>query len=149
MDLPTVLHPHDLRVTRPRQGVWDVLQGVDRHLSAAEIADQVRNQDPGVNVSSVYRTLTLFGELGIVRESNLGDGSGSQWELTHADTVIHIVCNSCNNVEHHTAEVIEDLRRHLVSAGFEPAEIDVRVTGRCPKCSGGIDREGPGCGEEA
>lgn len=116
--------------------VWAVLSDVDGHLSAPEIAERVHERDPGVNVSSVYRTLTLFEELGLVRESRLADGA-STWETAHDDAVIHLVCARCGAVRHHDAALVEDLRRQLVeSAAFRTDTIDVRVSGRCGDCAG-------------
>lgn len=113
--------------------VWEVLTASHRHLSAGEIADQVRARDAGVNVSSVYRTLALFADLDLVRESRLGDDA-STWEIAHADDVIHLVCSGCGNVRHHDADAVDALRRQLAKVGFRPAVIDVRVTGRCADC---------------
>lgn len=135
MEIEELLRARDLRMTRPRQCVWDVLQGATGHLSASEIAGQVAEIDPRINVSSVYRTLALFDELGVVRESHLGEGHASQWELTHDDTVIHIVCRDCDTVMHHAAEPVRQLRTYLDDAGFAPSVIDVRVAGICQSCA--------------
>lgn len=115
--------------------VWDVLTAADRHLSAAEIADEARQRDPQINVSSVYRTLSLFADLGLVRESRLGDDSASTWERAHGDGVIHLVCVDCGAVVHHDAAVVTRLQRELRGLDdFDAHSIDVRVTGRCSRC---------------
>lgn len=114
--------------------MWTVLREADRHLSAQEIAERVSRLDPGVNVSSVYRTLALFAEIDLVRESRLGDDA-STWEIAHVDSVIHLVCTACGTVRHHDASLVETLRGQLSEqAGFTANEIDVRVTGRCGDC---------------
>ncbi len=134
MDLATALRAKNARMTQPRQAVWTVLSEADRHLSAQEIAERVSRLDSGVNVSSVYRTLALFAELDLVRESRLGD-EGSTWELSHVDSVIHLVCTDCGAVRHHDASLVETLRRQLAQqAGFTAIEIDVRASGRCGDC---------------
>jgi Fur family ferric uptake transcriptional regulator len=114
--------------------VWDVLSASDRHLNAHEIAERVRSVDQRINVSSVYRTLTLFAELDLVRESRL-DHDASTWEPAHGDAVIHLQCQQCGQVRHHDAAVVETLRRQLRSqVGFHAENIDVRVTGNCAAC---------------
>lgn len=111
-----------------------MLTSTDRHLNAQEIAERVHDRDPGINVSSVYRTLTLFAGLDLVRESRLGDDA-STWETAHGDTVIHLVCERCGTVHHHDADVVETLRSQLLrGARFRADHIDVRVTGRCAAC---------------
>ena len=134
MTLETALRRSDHRVTRPRQLVWDVLHGARAHLSAAEIVDAVHELDPGVNSSSVYRTLGLFAELNLVRESRLGETS--TWEPAHEDAVIHLICSTCGTTSHHDAAVVDTLRTQLERSGnFEPHSIDVTVTGRCAQCA--------------
>lgn len=136
VDLATALRAHDCRITRPRQVVWDVLTATDHHLSAQEIADAVRQIDPGVNVSSVYRVLSLFADIDLVRESRLGDDTASTWERSHADGVIHLLCTSCNRVLHHHTGLVDRLHATLAEyPDFTADAIDVRVTGRCRDCS--------------
>jgi Fur family ferric uptake transcriptional regulator len=131
--LETALRAHGHRVTRPRQVVWDVLSDADGHLNALQITERVHALDPGVNVSSIYRTLGLFTEIELVRESRLGDAS--TWECSHADTVIHLVCDHCGTVQHHHATSVDALRRELVTGvDFDVDTLDVHVTGRCPDC---------------
>jgi Fur family ferric uptake transcriptional regulator len=122
------------RVTRPRQVVWTVLSDAERHLNAHEITERVRSIDSGINMSSVYRTLALFAELDLVRESHL-ENDATTWEISHGDEVIHLRCDACGNVRHHDAAVIKTLRKQLpATAGFHPVNIDVRVRGTCDAC---------------
>ena len=69
MDLESELRVHDLRVTTPRRLVWHVLSHSTDHLTAQAIFEQVNAVDDAVNRSSVYRTLSLFAEIGLARES--------------------------------------------------------------------------------
>ncbi|MDZ7733210.1 MAG: Fur family transcriptional regulator [Acidimicrobiia bacterium] len=133
--LEDVLRANDHRVTRARRIVWDVLGASDRHLNAREIAERSRRRDPKVNPSSVYRALTLFAELDLVRESRL-EGDASTWEIAHDDRVIHLVCRHCGTVEHHDASTVNRLRAQLArEAGFDVDEIDVRARGVCARCT--------------
>jgi Fur family transcriptional regulator, ferric uptake regulator len=122
-------------VTRPRQIVWEVLAASDRHLSAQEIAERAQHVDPRINVSSVYRTLTLFTEINLVHESRLGDDA-STWEIAHGHSYIHLVCDGCGTVQHHDARIVETLRHELdLAAGFCADIIDAR--GLCRTCGEG------------
>lgn len=137
MQLADELRARGVRVTQPRQLVWDVLSASDGHLSAAEVVQRVQARDPGINQSSVYRALALFAELELVRESRAGDDSASTWEVRHPDGVIHLLCDGCGAVIHHRTNRVEQLRKDLAGdGGFAPATIDVRVTGRCATCAG-------------
>jgi len=134
MLLEATLRASDHRMTRPRRVVWDVLNSTGRHLSAAEIVDAVHELDPGINSSSVYRTLGLFADLDLVRESRLTD-EASTWEVAHPDDVIHLVCSLCGATTHHATDAVDVLRTQLgTSSDFHAAGIDVRVTGTCAAC---------------
>ncbi len=134
MDLETALRDHGCRVTQARRVVWDVLDHADQHLSAHEVTERVHKVDATINVSSVYRALTVFAELGLVRESRLDDTA--TWERFHGDASIHLICDVCGRVDHHNTDVVNGLRADLDrSEGFVPDSIDVRVTGRCARCA--------------
>ncbi len=115
--------------------VWDVLAEAGRHLSAQAITSRVHDVDPSINESSVYRTLTLFADVGLVRESRLDEAA--TWEPFHDDAAIHLMCAGCGEVTHHQTKLVPQLRRALEQhTDFTPEEIDVRVSGRCGQCGG-------------
>lgn len=123
------------RVTTPRRAVWEVVSRADTHLTAEEISEMVQHEEPGINVSSVYRALGLFSQLGLVRESSLGP-SASHWEMAHPDQQFHLRCTSCGGVEHHGGDIVDQVRDHLRSEhGFEATTIDLVVSGTCVRCS--------------
>lgn len=135
--LEPVLRGHGHRVTRPRQLVWEVLCSSQRHLTAEEVAARVNEVDPGVNLASVYRSLALFADLDLARESRLGDQGASRWEQAHPDDHFHLVCGTCGEVRHHAGDLVERIRSHLGSDhGFRADSIDLVVTGRCRTCGG-------------
>ncbi len=124
------------RVTRPRVAVWQVLCATDRHLTVEQIAERVQEREPGVNLASVYRSLALLGELGLARESRLADEEPARWEVSHPDEHFHVVCSSCGQVEHHVGDLVVGIRDHLrVGHGFEPATVELTVTGTCRDCA--------------
>ncbi len=133
VDLEVELRTHGYRVTTARRVVWEVLSATGDHLTAPSITSRVHAVDPSINGASVYRALTLFAELGLVRESRYEDAS--TWEPFHDDAAIHLVCSECGQVMHHNTELVPRLRRAIqVTTDFAPDEIDVRVSGRCGHC---------------
>ena len=124
------------RLTGPRLAVWEVVAGSASHLTADEIATRVRRADPSVNLSSVYRSLALFAELGLVRESHLGADEAVHWELAHPDEQFHLKCTSCGRVEHHTGDLVARIESHLAdSHGFRADRVELLVSGTCGRCS--------------
>lgn len=134
--LAAVLRGRGHRVTRPRELVWETLHSGDRHLTAEQIASAVHAIDPGVNVASVYRSLTLFAELDLARESRLAGEGAARWEPAHPDEHFHLVCRSCGAVEHHVGDLVERVRAHLEDGhAFSADTVDLVVTGRCHRCT--------------
>lgn len=124
------------RLTAPRRAVWDVVAGADSHLTADEIAARVRAIDPEVNLSSVYRSLGLFAEIGLVRVSSLDAGGAAHWEPAHPDDEFHLRCRNCGRVDHHTGDLVGRVRHHLEDEhGWVTEQVELLVTGLCPDCS--------------
>ena len=135
-DLRNVLWNHGYRLTSPRWLVWSVLRSATGHLTAEEIARQVNAADPTVNISSVYRSLTLFEDLDLIRESHLGIDDAARWEIAHPDDHFHLVCRLCGRVDHHAGELVDQIRSHLGDHhDFTADGVDLVVTGICSDCA--------------
>ncbi|CAN5225070.1 transcriptional repressor [soil metagenome] len=123
-------------MTRPRQAVWRALTESIEHLTAEQLADRVTEIDPGVNLASVYRSLTLFEELELVRQSHLGEDAAGRWELAHPDEHFHLVCRRCGSVDHHRGTLVQSVKEHLSEGhGFQVDQVELIVTGRCADCA--------------
>jgi Fe2+ or Zn2+ uptake regulation protein len=123
------------RVTDARVAVWQAVSSAIGHLTADEIASRVQEADPAVNLSSVYRSLSLFDELGLIRQSYLGMSDAAHWELAHPDEQFHLRCDTCGEVEHHTGTLVDEIRRHLEDGhGFVAHGVDLVVSGTCSAC---------------
>lgn len=135
--LKTILGDAGHRVTGPRLAVWDVVSSRHSHMTAEEIAAAVRIDDPTVNLSSVYRSLALFADLGLVRESRLGGDEATHWELAHPDEQFHLRCTSCGRVEHHAGDLVARIESHLEEDhGFRSDRVELLVSGTCQACTG-------------
>lgn len=136
-ELSDQLRVRGYRVTRPRQAVWRALTDADDHLTVEEIAARVAERQPGVNLASVYRSLALFAQLDLVRESRLGDEDITRWELAHPDEHFHLICDACGRVDHHAGDLVARVVEHLRSGhGFDAHSVDLSVVGRCATCAG-------------
>jgi len=103
------------RITVPRQAILDVLSKTSKHLSAEEIYLQVHKIHPGSGLSTVYRTLELLVQVGLVFKFDFGDGR-ARYELIRVaegqNHHHHLVCISCNRVIDYT-DFIEDEKELL------------------------------------
>ena len=136
------------RLTPQRQLVLRVLEQAGHHLSAEEICAQVQQVYPGMSLSTVYRTLELLVNLGLVLEARLtGDrrvigerrvlGDRRVYELAgEAGEHTHLICRVCGSVGHPTAPDLERLRGRLADeTGYTSIAVDVVATGICPVCA--------------
>lgn len=133
-ELAAVLREHGHRATGPRLAVHDVLTRAGSHLTADQVAARV----PGdVNLATVYRSLAVLEEVGLVHSVRLGEDGSSSWELAHPDDHAHLVCTTCGAVDHHVGSAVSQLRQHLDEEhGFAASDVDLVVSGTCAACRG-------------
>jgi Fur family ferric uptake transcriptional regulator len=91
----------------------------------------IRTRCPEVGMVTVYRTLDLFGELGIVRRLDLGDGP--RYELAEAHHH-HLICESCGDISEFDACPLDPSALSPEASGFEVRSHSVEVYGRCAGC---------------
>lgn len=123
------------RVTATRRVTIDVLLagGDHRHLSAEEVAGEVRQRLPDVAESTIYRTLTALEELGVVTHVHLGHGP-STFHLADQGHR-HLVCQHCESVTEVPAYEFAALARRLDDAyGFAMSSEHFAIVGRCRNC---------------
>lgn len=97
------------RVTEPRQAILKVLNKTEKHVSAEDIYHKVHKKYPNVGLTTVYRTLDLLVDMGLVSKFDFGDGR-ARYELTegpHATHHHHLVCRNCGRIIDY-ADYLED-----------------------------------------
>lgn len=125
------LRDEGIRATRARVAVFHALERAGRHATVDDLAAVIGG---GVNVASIYRSLALFEDLGLVQRT-AGPGDATAWELRHADDQIHLVCTACGAVTHHPVGEAADLIAHVrEDHGFEVRRASVTMEGRCRGC---------------
>jgi Fur family ferric uptake transcriptional regulator len=95
--LDELLRARGLRVTPQRRLVVDAVAGLG-HSTPEQICERVQQELPSVNLSTVYRTLELLEDLGVVSHTHLGHGAPTYHPASHADH-LHLVCRRCGGVE--------------------------------------------------
>jgi Fe2+ or Zn2+ uptake regulation protein len=131
-----VLHARGQRVTPQRLVINRTLQELNRHVSAEEVLEEVDRRLPNVSLPTVYATLELLGELGLVRR--VGPAGGRVLFDPRMDDHQHAVCSVCGRVEDidaaiDSAPALEEARR----GGWSNAAAAMIVTGVCEPCAAG------------
>ena len=110
-----------------------VLRAMDE--SSCQSMDQIRRRCPGVSIVTLYRTLSLFGELGIVQRTDFGDGP--RYRLA-GGSKSHFICKPCGRI-FDLSEQAPEVRHGWPELEGLVAEVDRieiygRSTGRCEEC---------------
>ena len=122
------------RSTEQRELIQEILKHADKHLDADEIYQQARQKSPNISLSTVYRNLRLFKELGLAEEHQL-DGSRRYYERTPQSRHHHMVCLKCGRVFEFTCPSTERLKSRMIKEeGFRVTDAQVRLSGYCPEC---------------
>jgi len=133
-ELRETLRGSGRRLTDQRQLLLELLQEHGGHLDAHELYRLAQERDPRLNLSTVYRTLGLLRDLGLVDEQHLGEDH-HHYELKAPATHYHLVCRTCGSVVEFTSPLIEQLKEAVGrELGYTIADAQVDLLGTCAAC---------------
>jgi Fe2+ or Zn2+ uptake regulation protein len=122
------------RITPQRKLVLDILAQASGHLDAYDIYDRGRRQDASLSLSTVYRTLSVLKETGVVHELHL-DEEHHHYELGSKDEHSHLVCLACGRVIEVDSAIFSETAKVAGEAhGFRIASTQVELAGYCADC---------------
>jgi Fur family ferric uptake transcriptional regulator len=121
------------RLTKQRSAVLKAM-GDGTHLSAETILDRVRSQLPGVSLGTIYRTLDILRELGLVQMFSFA-GQAARYEAA-LDKHHHLLCTQCNSLVNVQADGLEEIAQHVAhEMGYVDVEHSLTISGRCVRCA--------------
>jgi len=119
---PTILDRSEakgLRMTQPRRVIAQVLEGSDDHPDVEELYARASAIDAGISIATVYRTVKLFEEAGIIDKLEFGDGR-ARYEDAERDHHDHLIDLSTGEVIEFVDEEIEALQERIAAKlGYE------------------------------
>jgi Fur family ferric uptake transcriptional regulator len=122
------------RITTPRRVVVDALVEASGHLTAQELIEEVERRDLGIGRVSVYRTLDLLNDLGLVQASSLG-GTVTTYVLTTDGCHHHLVCLSCSRTIEFDGGAVDKVIGEIAEwLGCELQGHLLELYGYCPEC---------------
>jgi len=121
-------------MTEQRQLLLEVLQEHGGHLDAHELYRLASQRNPHLNLSTVYRTVALLRDLGLVDELYLGEDH-HHYELRTLDTHHHLICSGCGQVIEFASPLIEQLKAEIGQGhDFVVTAANVDLFGLCSAC---------------
>ncbi len=131
------LRRRGVRLTRQRRLLLDLIDHSGLHLDAESLYRMAKEKDPKLNRVTVYRTLKLLKESGLVDELDLAHFQGDQhyYETRLKQEHAHIICLRCGRVEEFFGEELQHVRAQVQSQfGFEIVFARTEVGGYCSHC---------------
>ncbi|MBL7131274.1 MAG: transcriptional repressor [Candidatus Omnitrophica bacterium] len=132
------------RLTIPRAAILDCLSKTSEHLSAEDVYITVHKNYPQVGLTTVYRTLELLVQMGLVFKFDFGDGR-ARYELSEGPKGTrhhhHLVCSSCGRVIDYTDFIDEEIELLNQTEKGLSKKFNFKITnhliqfyGLCDKC---------------
>lgn len=136
-DLKIKLQERQHKMTPQRQIVLQVfLDNPDEHLSAEDVYDLLKESHSEIGLATIYRSLELLVELGILSKIEFGDGC-SRYELTNTEFHHHhhIICTECGKVIEFKDDLLESLEEAIAKEfDFRITNHQVKFFGKCKEC---------------
>jgi len=123
----------NLRITAQRETIVDVVFGTEKHFTAEELLDWSRQRDQTISRATVYRTLPLLTESGLVREMDFGKDY-KIYDPNYCDhpNHNHIICNDCEKIVEFESDKIEQLENEITNKlGFSIKTQRLQITASC------------------
>jgi len=121
-------------LTAQRRLVMELLRETEGHTDAKELYRRASARDPSISPATVYRSLNLFKELGLVQERRLGKVR-CYYELRQSPEHQHLVCQGCGKVIDFESplvqQLVETIRR---GQGFDVTRVELYLEGYCAEC---------------
>ncbi len=143
MDYPTFnslcerLQKRAYKITPQRQIILKaLLENESLHLSAEEVHAIVKEQHPEIGLATVYRTLEICANLGILHQIEFGDGC-TRYEFAKQETHRHhhLICIDCGKVTEFNDDLLETLETWVSKkTGFRIADHQLKFYGYCEEC---------------
>lgn len=132
--LAQVLRSRGLRMTPQRQLVLDAVRRLG-HATPEQVRAVVQETADAVNITTVYRSLELLEELGLVTHTHLSHGAPT-YHPAEERQHIHLVCRGCGAIAEEDPGVLQPVAERLAAQrGFLVDVTHVALFGRCRGCA--------------
>lgn len=121
-------------VTAQRRLLLSLIREAGGHIDAKEIYRRAISKDESISLATVYRSLRLFKELGLVDEIRLGE-LGCYYEIKQSVEHQHMVCKRCGKIMEFESSLIGNLLAKVQrECGFKVTKAELYLEGYCQDC---------------
>jgi Fur family ferric uptake transcriptional regulator len=142
VDLTTVielLRGAGLRITPQRRAIVSEILRTNGHIAPVAIARAVERTVPGVNASTIYRTMSVLEEVGVLRHSHAE--SGAEYHRAEEAGHAHLVCRNCGSDDALSTKDADAITRIIRRRdGFRADLTHFAITGLCDGCARKAER---------
>lgn len=127
------------KLTAQRECILNIIiENSDKHLTVDEIYNYVNQKNKTIGIATVYRTIMLFEELGVLSKL-VFDGRIIRYELSSLDekhTHHHLICVKCNKIMEVKEDLLEDLEKQVEDKyKFSILDHNLKILGICNECN--------------
>lgn len=142
-EVESELRARGLRVTAQRRAIVAEVLAAEGHISPLSLYQQVRARLPGVNPSTIYRTLAALEATGILTHAHIS--SGAEYHLAAESDHVHLMCRGCGGEDALPAEETEPILALIRrTRGFEADLTHGAFWGLCAGCRAAEKEASPG-----
>ena len=126
-----------VRITAQRRLLVGIIQDASRHLDAAALLRIAKEQDPNIDRATVYRTISLLKQRGLIDELDLMhlEGEKHYYEVKTSRDHCHMACFRCGTIVEYASSAFEGLKQEMAKqSGFAIRVVRLEVGGLCKKC---------------
>jgi Fur family transcriptional regulator, ferric uptake regulator len=123
----------NLRLTAPRRAIIETVFSTRQHFTAEQLLEWSRRRDPSVSKATVYRTLPLLTESGLVHEMDFGkDYKFYDPNYAEHPQHNHLICQDCQKIVEFESDKLEELENEISHRlGFSIQAQRLQITANC------------------
>jgi Fur family ferric uptake transcriptional regulator len=132
-DVIEILRRRGLRMTPQRRAIVAEIMRTQGHISPTALVRRVQGDMPGVNASTIYRTLSLLEEVGVLAHAHLE--GGAEYHRAEEPAHVHLACSSCGAEDDLSIDETKELAE-LIEArhDFDADLTHFAISGTCGEC---------------
>jgi Fur family ferric uptake transcriptional regulator len=129
----SMLRERGFRITPQRQAILEEVLRSDGHITPQEVTRRVQRRLPAVNASTVYRTLAMLEDVGVVRHAHVEHGA--RYHHSGEPHHVHLTCSRCGAEDDLSMAEVASLERVIQRhRGFAPDLTHFAISGLCARC---------------